>query len=479
MIILPAERRIDWKRAPVALLGIVLLNVLVFFLYQSADEQRYNNAVDAYLQQNLLAKEWFIYRTYLKKDKQTDKLNMLDEWYEAEEDDAVAGTLLMDTEFYRYLSDNGRNFFYEDDYAQWHRIRPRIQAMMDSLSDRRFGLKSHDLSLVDLFTHQFLHGDFMHLVGNMVFLLICGFAVEAALGHLTFVVFYLIGGVVAGLSHSLIGSAAQSTLIGASGAISAVMAMYLVLFRWRKIQFFYWFYVVTGYFRAPALVILPVYIAKELYSFYFDTDSNVAFLAHAGGFVAGAVLVALTAMFRPGVLNSEYLQQADDAVDPYRKALVDIYDAIEKYRFDSAEKLVQQAIAEHGDYFELQLLQFNLLKLKGGAPLIEAVNHILQQQDLTINHIREQESIWLKLPVSQADISNKTLFNMAVNFTQLDNIITAEQIFKLLQARGEAPAVLSKLARFLAKACARLNQAEQHKHYETLAKQLPTAAQGK
>lgn len=472
MIILPAERRIDWKRAPIALLGIVLLNILVFFLYQSADGQRYDKAVEAYLQQNLLAKEWFIYRTYLKKDQQADKLHMLDELYEAEEDYAVAATLLEDTQFYRYLSANGRNFFYEDDYAQWHRIRPRIQADMDSVSVRRFGLKSDNLSVVDLFTHQFLHGDFMHLAGNMVFLMICGFAVEAALGHLTFVVFYLIGGVVAGLSHSLIDSASQGSLIGASGAISAVMAMYLVLFRWRKIQFFYWFYVVAGYFRAPALIILPFYIAKEVYSYYFDSGSNVAFMAHAGGFVAGAVLVAVLAIFRRGVLNSEYLQQADDAVDPYRKALADIYDAIEKYRFDSAEKLVHQAITEHGKYFELQLLQFNLLKLKGGATLIEAVNHILQQQNLTLAHIREQESIWLKLPVSQADISNKTLFNMAVNFTQLDNIITAEQIFKLLQVRGESAKVLSKLANFMAKACARLNQAEQHKHYETLAKQL-------
>ena len=64
--------------------------------------------------------------------------------------------------------------------------------------------------------------------------------------------------------------------------------MYLIIYRWQTIRFFYWFYLIVGYFRAPAMILLPVYIGKELISFYSDPDSNVAFMAHAGGFVAGA-----------------------------------------------------------------------------------------------------------------------------------------------------------------------------------------------
>ena len=64
--------------------------------------------------------------------------------------------------------------------------------------------------------------------------------------------------------------------------------MYLALFRMRRIEFFYWLFVFVGYVRLPALVVLPLYIAKELYFYFADPASNVAFLAHAGGFVVGA-----------------------------------------------------------------------------------------------------------------------------------------------------------------------------------------------
>ena len=124
----------------------------------------------------------------------------------------------------------------------------------------------------------------------MFFLVICGFAVEAAIGHLRFLLFYLFSGVVAGVSHAAMDLDSSSVLIGASGSVSAVMAMYLGVFRFKKIEFFYWFFIFVGYFRAPALLILPFYIGKELVQFYTEAGSNVAFMAHAGGFVAGLVL---------------------------------------------------------------------------------------------------------------------------------------------------------------------------------------------
>lgn len=473
MIILPAEKRLDWKRAPLVLIVIVLINILVFFFYQSADTTRYEKAVEAYMDHDFLRMEWPIYQEYLQEHGEAEKLESLRQLYDEEEEYyPVAATLLEDREFYAYLDYNGRNFFYEDVYLRWYNARTRVQADMDSISYRRFGLKANAISAVDLITHMFLHGDFMHLLGNMVFLMICGFAVEAALGHATFVVFYLLGGVVAGLTNAWLDVSAENIMIGASGAISAVMAMYLVLFRWRRIQFFYWFYVVAGYFRAPALVILPVYISKEIYSYYFDAGSNVAFMAHAGGFVAGAVLIFATALVRPAILNSAYLDEAQDSVDSYRQALADIYEAMEKYRFESAEKLVQEAIAQYGNIFQLQMLQLNLKRLQGGEGLIAACNNLLQQDDLSVVEIRQQESLWLNLPVNQTLISNQALLQAAINFTQLENIASAEQIFNLLRQREDTPASLARLARYLAKACARLNQVAQHKQYEQLAIKL-------
>ena len=476
MIILPVERRLDWKHAPIALISIIVMNILVFFLYQTGDDERYFRAVQSYMQHGFLAKEWPIYQQYLQEQQQIDKLDKVNALYLDKDTEEVTDTLLRDRGFYDYLYQNGPDLFYWDYYSRWSTARERIQQQIDSVSYIRFGVVPNDLSIADLIIHQFLHGDFLHLTGNMVFLMICGFVVEAAIGHLPFLAFYLIGGMVAGLSHSLMDLDSSRPLVGASGAISAVMAMYLVLYRWKKIQFFYWFYVVVGYFRAPAIVILPIYIGKELYSYYFDGGSNVAFMAHAGGFVAGALLIALTAAFKPSVLDTDYLESSDDDIDPYRKALADIYDALEKYRFDSAGRLLQEAINEYGERFELLLLRHNLLKIHRGEAWQKSLNRILLVKDLTDEEVKAQEKLWLDAvsadqPLPEV-VGNKALLNAALNFTRLESTGSAEKLFELLQKRNESKANLSKLANYISRGCARLNQPEKHRTYLNLAQKM-------
>jgi len=472
MIILPVERRLDWSHAPVALFAIILLNILIFFLYQSGDDQRYVAAVQAYMQKNYLQQEWPHYQEYLTNTDQLDKLHEVQADYAEEAYFELVAELLRDDDFYRYLEDNGPNLFYWDDYNLWYSGRSEIQEQVNSISYLRFGLKPNDLSFADLIVYQFLHGGFMHLLGNMVFLMICGFVVEAAIGHLPFIIFYLLGGVAAGLTHSLMDITSDQPLVGASGAISAVMAMYLVLYRWKRIQFFYWFYVIVGYFRAPALIILPIYIGKELYSYYFDDGSNVAFMAHAGGFVAGSLLIALTAVFKPSVLNNEYLEASDNDEDPYRKLLAEIYDALEKYRFDTAGRLVQKAIKDYGSSFELLLIRHNLLKIARGKLWQKSLNIMLAEKHLSEAEIKIQEKIWRESERYADQIDSDALVNAAVNFTRLNNISSAEKIFDILQQRGEPTQQLVRLANFLAKACVRLDQPQKHKSYQQLAQQM-------
>nr|WP_296983063.1 MULTISPECIES: rhomboid family intramembrane serine protease [unclassified Thalassolituus]MAK92612.1 hypothetical protein [Thalassolituus sp.]MAS26302.1 hypothetical protein [Oceanospirillaceae bacterium]MAY01002.1 hypothetical protein [Oceanospirillaceae bacterium]MBL34639.1 hypothetical protein [Oceanospirillaceae bacterium]MBS52491.1 hypothetical protein [Oceanospirillaceae bacterium] len=472
MIILPAERRLDWNNAPVALVAIIVLNILVFFLYQAGDDDRFYDAVESYIHQDFLEQEWPIYQEYLTSQQKTEKLQNLRQEYSEEEYFSVVATLLRDRRFNDYLFENGPNLFYWEEYNRWLEGRSEIREQIASISYLRFGLQPNDLSIPDLLIHQFLHGGFMHLLGNMVFLMICGFVVEAAIGHIAFLAFYLIGGVAAGLTHSLINIQSDTPLVGASGAISAVMAMYLVLYRWKKIQFFYWFYVIVGYFRAPALIILPIYIGKELYSYFSDTESNVAFMAHAGGFVAGAVLIGLTVAVKPSVLNTDYLEESDDEVDPYRETMAQIYSALEKYRFDSASRLIESAIEEYGEHFDLLLLRHNLLKINRGEAWQESVNRMLLEKDLTDGEIKEQEKIWLDAAKQPAFISSRALLHAARNFSRLDKISSAEKIYQVLQDRGEGKAVLIKLADALARACARLNQQEKHKMYLQQAEEM-------
>jgi len=147
-----------------------------------------------------------------------------------------------------------------------------------------------------LVSYMFLHGGIMHLVGNMAFLWVFGDNVEDAMGHVRFLLFYLMCGVFAGLAHTLAAPGSPQPLIGASGATSGVIAAYLMLHP--KVRL--WVLALPFIpLRISAGVALGIWVAFQVYSLLFSADSHTAWWAHIGGLAAGAVLVLF--MRRPGV----------------------------------------------------------------------------------------------------------------------------------------------------------------------------------
>ncbi len=147
-----------------------------------------------------------------------------------------------------------------------------------------------------LISYMFLHGSWMHLIGNMAFLWVFGDNVEDAMGHLRFLLFYLMCGIFAGLLHALAFPASAQPLIGASGAVSGVIAAYLMLHP--KVRL--WVLALPFIpIRINAGVALGIWVAFQFYSLLFAADSHTAWLAHIGGLGAGALLVLF--MRRRGV----------------------------------------------------------------------------------------------------------------------------------------------------------------------------------
>ena len=146
-------------------------------------------------------------------------------------------------------------------------------------------------------TSMFLHGGWMHILGNMWFMWIFGNNVEDAMGHLRFVVFYLLTGAAAVLAQVLLTPASAVPMVGASGAISGVMGAYIVLYPKVRVHMI----IFLGFFitRAvvPAYVMLGYWfllqIVGGLPSLGGEDTGGVAVWAHAGGFLAGAVLILL------------------------------------------------------------------------------------------------------------------------------------------------------------------------------------------
>jgi membrane associated rhomboid family serine protease len=150
---------------------------------------------------------------------------------------------------------------------------------------------------VTLVTYQFLHADFFHIFGNMLFLWIFGDDIEEAMGPLRFIVFYLACGIAAGAAFAISAPHAATPLIGASGAIAGVLSAYLMLKPCHKVLVFIpWFILwifVRPVVRLDAFWVLGAWILSQLWSISVQANDNVAYMAHVGGLVAGAVLFPL------------------------------------------------------------------------------------------------------------------------------------------------------------------------------------------
>jgi membrane associated rhomboid family serine protease len=147
--------------------------------------------------------------------------------------------------------------------------------------------------VASLVTSMFLHGGFLHLAGNMLYLWIFGDNIEDAMGRGRYVFFYLLCGVVAALTQTFANPDSDMPMIGASGAISGVLGAYLMLFPRAHVLVLIPLGLVSQLIRLPAMWVLLLWFGLQLLSNALGGDSGVAFSAHIGGFVAGALLILL------------------------------------------------------------------------------------------------------------------------------------------------------------------------------------------
>jgi membrane associated rhomboid family serine protease len=149
--------------------------------------------------------------------------------------------------------------------------------------------------VLPFFTSMFLHGGFLHILGNMWFLYIFGDNVEDRLGHIRYLIFYLLCGVVAGLAHLLTNWNSKIPTIGASGAISGVMGAYLLLYPRARILTLIPIFFFFQFFELPAFIFLGYWFLIQLLSAGLSPRNigGIAFWAHIGGFVSGLIAVKL------------------------------------------------------------------------------------------------------------------------------------------------------------------------------------------
>ena len=148
--------------------------------------------------------------------------------------------------------------------------------------------------ITDMITSMFMHGGWMHLIGNMLYLWIFGDNIEDRLGHIGYLLFYLAGGFAAAFLQTLISPSSQIPMVGASGAIAAVLGAYLVMYPNSRVYTF----VPIGYFARltlmPAIVVLGLWFLLQILSGVGSlgalNEGGTAYFAHIGGFLFGLVV---------------------------------------------------------------------------------------------------------------------------------------------------------------------------------------------
>lgn len=469
MIIVPVEKQIDWRRPPLVLFALVILNVFIFAFYQSGDYELLEEAVQQYQQQGLLQTEWRAYQAYQRSleqqgSEQQEPLRKNDEF--------IQFYIVSDPGFDRFMSSQGEQYIPSGQRLKWRQARQQVEALSGRVSSNAFGFHSNNVSPIQLISYQFLHGDISHLLGNMVFLILVGFAAEAALGSLVFLSFYLLSGIGAALLYAVF-STSSIGLVGASGSISGVMAMYVVLFGLRKIQFFYYVFVFTGYFRAAAIVILPFYILKELYSYFAYTDSNVAFTAHIGGFITGAVLVVLTQRYRNTLIDTDYLDNKPEPVDQTRLALQRVYDAMAQCEFAKAWELLKPIKAANANRPDVIEVEFNLVRAHHPTKVKEYILHRVDKDGNPEILNSAQIRFWKSLSDDERHkITDNKLAGFIETALRLDHLDVAQQSFKVLRQNTQDTMNIASLSHRLAAYCRQNNRDAEALKYNDLAEKM-------
>jgi membrane associated rhomboid family serine protease len=235
-----------------------------------------------------------------------------------------------------------------------------LQEQMDGLSQQYEELEQKSIAdhyayvpanpaPISYLTANFLHGGWLHIIGNMWFLWLAGFILEDNWGRIIYTIFYLVAGAVALQFHGWIYPDSFAPLLGASGAIAALMGAFVVRFPKLKIEMFWSVFYMRGRFKAPAWCLLPLWALTEVfYGSLFGQMSGVAHWAHVGGFLfgmLGAVVVRYTGLEKKASAVIDEKVGAWSA-DP---AIVKANEAMEQGKVDEAIGLLRQHVAAKPD----------------------------------------------------------------------------------------------------------------------------------
>lgn len=375
MLILPLHRKPSAATWPWVTTLLVLLNVAVYALLQSRDDRIEAQAQMLYFEQGLDRIEEPLYREWRASGQAAalpfDFDAVMQVLRGPGRNEVLFTAVQFDRGFQRALADGGalaEARAAADPEHTWAIHRTLVEQTLARSTTWRYALRYDQIEVRRLLGSMFLHGSAGHLIGNMVFLMLLGLLVEGVLARSVYAGLYLLSGVGSALASVAWRYGEAGYGVGASGAIAGLMGAFCVLWGLRKVRFFYWFFVVFNYVRAPALVLLPLWLGWEVWQLLAVKDSPVAFDAHAGGLVSGAVLAVLLRL--AGVVRTAWMD-TDDAsgvTDRAGELREGLRKSLGQMDWIGARRMAEALAQEDSASFESRVLIWHAWSTAPGVP---------------------------------------------------------------------------------------------------------------
>lgn len=450
MLILPLHRPLTRRNFPWLTALLVLINLLVFFGPQARDATA-RESVQRYAQDSGLAKlEADAYTRYrLRTEGAFDQAE--DDLPEPMREWARQVAMQSDRRFQQEL-EQGQWFASPQEWRHWQALDAQRDVLLAEVVTERHALPSSDAHATQYLSAMFLHGGLDHLLGNMLFLMALGLLVETPLGAVRFLLVYLLGGIGAGLAWQAETSDQLSSLIGASGAIAALMGAFCVVWAWRRVRFFYWFFVIFDYVRAPALWLLPIWLGWELLQMGLSA-SQVAYSAHAGGLVSGALLAF--AIRQTGGIQTAWLDDANDEAQPAQRADAEFKRgqlALGQLQLEAAEVHLAAAQALAPERFDVALARLRCAQNARRADWVdERARRVLELPVSAVDDLRAKAKVLSELDASAlSHVSDKALESLILQLLARADVDTALDLLPRLQThrglQAQMPMLLLRIA---------------------------------
>ena len=452
------HRALTRANFPWATFGLILANVFVFFGLQLGDDGVRDRALAYYVDADLAQWEFPAYREWLDVHGDAkERAQAFIRFADAGNVAIAVQVLQSDADFIAALEADEVITPALAEHAQWRELRQEFDRLWEGGFTERWMLRQSELSPPRILGSMFLHGGIGHLLGNMLFLALLGLLVEGGLGHGLFLVVYLVGGFGAALASLAWHWGDHGSLIGASGAIASLMGAYCVLWGRRRVRFFWWFFVVFDYVRAPALLLLPFWLGWEVLQMLFVHDSNVAFEAHAGGIVSGALL-ALTVR-AAGRERREFLDEDEvaQAASDDHTALAKAREHIGRLELPAARALLEPLAQRHPDDLDVLVALYRCARYEPGGPrLAAAAAAVFAQPARRATDIRTQKDVYddaVKAAGARMAVTPAQQVALAARWPLIGEGAAAASLLGGLAesapATPELPATLLKVARDL------------------------------